>query len=108
MKTGKLFKTLVAAILGVALFNSCGKLVLGGYTVQRAITDEEIALFETVYNSSVEGYVPLTPKTVATQVVAGTNYRFICKDGNNKKYEVIIYKPAAGLGDPELTSFGKI
>ncbi|MCL2053404.1 MAG: hypothetical protein FWG90_03040 [Oscillospiraceae bacterium] len=48
----------------------------GGYGEVRNLTDEDLAVFEEAM-ADVDGvtYVPLT---VSTQVVAGTNYRFLC------------------------------
>ena len=80
-----------------------------------------------------EEYRPLEkaiPVEVATQVVAGINYRFLCKtgsgsgseteggskvegglkDGIGSKVEgadivVIVFKPLPGRGEPEVTGF---
>ena len=49
---------------------------LGAYTADRPLTDEDRALFESVMKDQTEAeYIPVA---VATQVVAGTNYRFTC------------------------------
>ena len=67
-------------VLSLTLLASCGRSsdpAVGGYTDQRRPTAEERALFEaTVASIDDTTYKPLN---VATQVVAGTNYRFVCK-----------------------------
>ena len=70
--------------------------LLGGYTIERNLSDDELALF----NEATSGLdVKYTPISVATQVVSGINYRFLCsypEDGNNKMAYVTIYKPLQG------------
>lgn len=82
--------------------------VVGGYTKQRRLSDEEKLLFESVAQE-VAG-VKYTPMNVSTQVVAGTNYRFLCKGksperGGEKFYAVItIHKPLPQQGEPRIIS----
>lgn len=52
------------------------KEILGGYTAFRKIEEKEKALFEKTMNLKGVSYIPLA---VATQVVSGTNYRFLCE-----------------------------
>lgn len=74
------------------------KMLCGGYTQQHELSDEDIALFR-----AVVGEGTYTPLTVATQVVAGLNYRFCCsKSSDTKKYFITIYKPLQG--DPVISS----
>ena len=84
--------------------------MLGGYTVHDTITAEDMDLFNNVMNG-LDG-VKYEPVIVATQIVNGTNYCFICKsttitqtlpEGISK---VIIYKPLSK--DPILSSIEKI
>ena len=79
--------------------------LLGAYTDWREVSQEELELFQATYN----GDVALTPECVATQVVAGTNYKFICHDRNGKKYQVIIYQklPCDG-SEAEVTSIEEL
>lgn len=49
---------------------------LGGFTSFREITKEEISLFEKAMNGLVG--VRYTPLAVATQVVNGINYSYLC------------------------------
>ena len=64
------------------------KQVTGGYTKQRNLTREDKILFKNTYR----GKDKLTPVSVATQVVNGTNYEFICKDKRGRIVTVTIYK----------------
>ena len=77
--------------------------LVGGYTEQRNLNEEELQLFSNTYT----GEDTLTPVTVATQVVAGTNYRFICKDPKGNQMVVVIYQPLPGQGDPMVTQVSK-
>lgn len=62
--------------------------VVGGYTEYRELSDEDKTLFAKAY----KGDVKLTPQSVATQVVAGLKYKFVCKDESGKKYLVTIFQ----------------
>lgn len=72
----------------------------GGYTDYRALTDEDAELFANVY------VVPpaLTPYAVATQVVAGTNYRFLCRDAAEQEYVVTIFVPLPCNADTQQSA----
>ena len=76
------------------------EMLCGGYTKFRKPTAEEKALFANTYKSDTI----LTPSMVATQVVAGMNYKFRCKDKKAHTYEVTIYKPLPNQGEPTVTS----
>ena len=78
--------------------------MVGAYDDGRTPTKDEIELFKDTYKGDIE----LTPITVSTQVVAGTNYKFVCKDKSGRTYQVIIYQklPAYG-GEAEVTSIEK-
>lgn len=62
--------------------------VAGGYTQQRKLTTKDKQLFKSTYI----GKEKLTPISVSTQVVNGTNYKFICKNKYGKQVTVIIYQ----------------
>jgi len=94
----KYFKLLTAVAVS-CLVLSCMEMV-GAFSSERDITDDELALFDIAYS----GDISLTPKTVATQVVSGTNYAFVCRDSEKKVYTVIIYEPLPGQGEPEVLS----
>lgn len=66
--------------------------VVGGYTDYRELSDEDKTLFAKAY----KGDIKLTPQSVATQVVAGLKYRYVCKDGSGKKYMVTIFQNLSG------------
>ena len=68
--------------------NQHDKQMAGGYTQQRNLTKQDKQLFKNTY----KGKDKLTPISVATQVVNGTNYKFICKDKRGKKVTVVIYQ----------------
>lgn len=104
----------VAAVVAVLCLTSCncGKTttesrerptMLGGYTQERPLSKEEKALFDKAY----KGEVALRPVSFATQVVAGTNYAFLCKDKGGNKYMVVIYQPLPGQGEARMTSIKK-
>ncbi len=71
----------------------------GAYTQQRDLTPEELDLFRNTMKDDA-----YTPYSVATQVVAGINYRFCCK-GPDGDVVVTIFKP---LNDaPRVTEISK-
>lgn len=76
------------------------KPMCGAYSEQRKPTEEEVAMFNGVMTE--QGY---TPNTVATQVVAGLNYRFYCTAPDGADCIVTIYKPLQGA--PSLSSISK-
>ena len=75
--------------------------MVGAYTEGHQVSNEEMTLF----NETYKGKEKLTPVSVSTQVVAGTNYRFVCKNEKGKKVTVVIFKalPCNG-GKAEVTS----
>lgn len=111
MKTGSTLiriAALLAVILGFTGFQ-CSEVdgnrhLCGAYTGQRAVTAEEMELFESVIGT-IDTITEYTPVSVATQVVAGLNYKFLCRyddrNGSTGDCYVVIYQPLQG--DPELT-----
>lgn len=83
------------------------EMLCGGYSPESTeISAESLALFQSLIADSENKN--LVPISVSTQVVAGMNYNFVCKDSvTNKSYEVIIYKPLPGRGDPSITSINE-
>lgn len=77
--------------------------LVGAYSKYVKPTAEELALFAAVY----QGEPSLTPVEVASQVVAGVNYSFRCKSTDGTKYEVKIFQPLPGQGNPRLISVVK-
>lgn len=70
----------------------------GGYTEQRALTAEDLALFNETVDTAQMAY---TPVSVATQVVSGMNYKYFCSysdpaSGKTGNCWIIIYKPLQG------------
>ena len=74
--------------------------ICGGYTSQRVVTPEDQALFD----ATVENASEYSLTSVATQVVNGTNYRFLCKS-NGERCWVTIYRPLNG--EPSVTEIRK-
>lgn len=72
------------------------KVAMGAYSIYHAVTEEENAIFRSAMNLVGVDYEPLA---VATQVVAGRNYRFVCNakvvssQENNYLALVTIFQP---------------
>lgn len=106
---------LLAAVLSCANM-SCDRLsgitsersVVGGYSEPRKLSDEERALFDSVA-AEIAG-VKYEPINVATQIVADTNYRFLCKgketERRGKKFYavIVVHKPLPNAGEPRVMS----
>ncbi len=100
------FKSMLVALLATFCFSSCSSQkepMCGAYSDYEKVTDEDVEFF----NQNYKGDVALTPKKVAKQVVAGLNYSFKCK-GEDGKYEVVIYEPLPGQGEPTVSSVTKL
>jgi len=72
------------------------EILCGAYTEQRELSDEDLALFR-----KLMGETPCSPLSVATQVVAGLNYRFWCIYDNGTENSpghcfITIYQPLQG------------
>lgn len=84
----------------------------GGYTQQRPLEVSERELFRQV-TAGMTG-VSYTPESVATQVVAGTNYRFVCKaktvtaDPETYEAEIIVFKPLPGRGEAKISKITRL
>lgn len=77
--------------------------MVGAYGNQRPVTEKELELFRKMTSSSA---MKFTPISVATQVVAGTNYKYLCKCEDaagisSTLCEIVIYEPLNG--NPEVT-----
>ena len=111
---------LTIAALAAMLLTACGSpekrtekqqektILCGGYTGQRPLEASDRELFRRA-TTGMTG-VSYTPESVATQVVAGTNYRFICTAktttpgleaaagagrGENREDHAVVAPPAA-------------
>lgn len=107
---GKIMKKLIWIVAVVLLFAmvlpGCAQTkaeeeqVVGGYTADRALAAEDRAIFDEAM-AGLMG-VSYEPTLVATQVVAGTNYRFtatatvVVPDAEPSLVHIFIFKP---LGD---------
>ena len=104
-----MLKFLTPLAIMMSLFCSCApkgevrtqeteKTLCGGYTAQRELTEEEMALFRSVTGT---GDMTFTPLSVSTQVVAGLNYKFWCRyedkvhDASGHCW-IVIYKDLQG------------
>jgi len=80
------------------------EMLLGGCSEQRPLTAEDSAVFAEATKDYA--YLGLKPQSVATQVVAGKNYLFICEmkafGGPATQTNVKIFKPLPGQGVAEL------
>lgn len=75
----------------------------GGYTKQKRLSTEDQEMFDTVMKT-VDNGKTYEAVSVATQVVAGTNYRFevkITENGKQTEGYVVIFQPLPGQGDAE-------
>ena len=80
------------------------EMLMGGFSEQRPLAAEDSAVFAVATKDYA--YLKLKPLSVATQVVAGTNYLFVCEtSGFNRpptETMVKIFRPLPGRGEPEL------
>ena len=104
MKTLKLF-TVTAMALCMASCASIRKSPLtGAYDKSTKLTAKEDSLFQAVVLSLSHSDLQLKAVKVARQSVAGTNYRYECRDKNKKKVEVVVFQPLPGQGEAIITS----
>lgn len=86
------------------------EMLCGGFTEQRSLAAEDSAVF-TAATAKDYAYLNLKPLSVATQVVAGTNYLFYCTmqafGGGEENVQVKIFRPLPGRGEPQLVSVDK-
>ena len=90
-------KALALAITLASMLSCDGGPVCGGYTVPHSLNSLEKTIFKLAVPDSL-GY---TPKKVSTQVVAGYNYKYKCKDSHGKKCTIVVYDPIVGF--PHVT-----
>ncbi|MFV0411899.1 MAG: hypothetical protein ACK5L3_01350, partial [Oscillospiraceae bacterium] len=85
---------------------------VGAFREERELTADEKELFEKAVAELVG--VKYEPIRVSTQVVNGTNYKFLCKgtaaDANmtESEYYVTIYLPLGENAVPEITNIEEI
>lgn len=89
---------LLSMVAGLGIVTGCSKndntndqesTLCGGYTNYRPVTDEDLAVWKEYY----KGEEVLTPIEVATQVVAGTNYRFRCLNADGDIVLITLFVP---------------
>lgn len=85
------------------------EMLMGGYSEQRPLVAEDSAVFAEATKDYA--YLGLKPLSVSTQVVAGTNFLFVCEmkafGGPAVQANVKIFRPLSGRGNPELISVEK-
>lgn len=75
----------------------------GGFTPQRPLGEKDAELFRQATSQLSD--VRYTPVSVATQVVAGINYRFICEaetvteQPEHFRAEIVVFVPLPGRDD---------
>lgn len=84
-------------------------MLCGGWTEFRGLTPEEEKMFQKTMTLDGVGYNPFA---VATQVVSGTNYKFLCNATTITNppslflAQVVIYAPVDG--DPMITTISQV
>lgn len=115
---------LTIAALAAMLLTACGSpekrtekqqektILCGGYTGQRPLEASDRELFRRA-TTGMTG-VSYTPESVATQVVAGTNYRFICTaktatpGPETYEAEIIVFQPLPGQGEAKIAKITRL
>lgn len=93
-------------------FPANGKRVVGGYGPVEELRKEDRAVFEAAMKDA--GGVTYKPLKVSRQVVAGTNYRFLCQGissepGQRRFWAVVrIFAPLPGRGAPSVTEIHQV
>ena len=94
----------VEAFFGNLEAGKTDEMLMGGFSEQRPLAAEDSAVFTEATKDYA--YLGLKPLSVSTQVVAGTNYLFVCEmkafGGPAVQTNVKIFKPLPGRGAPEL------
>lgn len=94
----------VEAFFGNLEAGKTDEMLMGGYSEQRPLTAEDSAVFAEATKDYA--YLGLKPLSVSTQIVAGTNYLFVCEmkafGGPAVQTNVKIFKPLPGRGAAEL------
>ena len=85
------------------------EMLMGGFSEQRPLAAEDSAVFAEA--TADYGYLGLKPLSVSTQVVAGTNFLFVCEmkafGGPAVQANVKVFRPLPGKGAPEMISVEK-
>ena len=97
-------KAEVAAFFGNLETGKTDEMLMGGFSEQRPLAKEDSAVFAAATKDYA--YLGLKPLSVSTQIVAGTNYLFVCEmkafGGPAVQTNVKIFKPLPGRGEPDL------
>lgn len=94
----------VEAFFGNLETGKTDEMLMGGFSEQRPLAAEDSAVFAEATKDYV--YLGLRPLSVSTQIVAGTNYLFVCEmkafGGPATQTNVKIFKPLPGRGVAEM------
>ena len=97
-------KAEVAAFFANLETGKTDEMLMGGFSEQRPLAKEDSAVFAAATKDYA--YLGLKPLSVSTQIVAGTNYLFVCEmkafGGPAVQTNVKIFKPLPGRGEPEM------
>jgi flavodoxin len=94
----------VEAFFGNLETGKTDEMLMGGFSEQRPLAAEDSAVFAEATKDYA--YLGLRPLSVSTQIVAGTNYLFVCEmkafGGPATQTNVKIFKPLPGRGVAEM------
>jgi flavodoxin len=94
----------VEAFFGNLETGKTDEMLMGGFSEQRPLVAEDSAVFAEATKDYA--YLGLRPLSVSTQIVAGTNYLFVCEmkafGGPATQTNVKIFKPLPGRGVAEM------
>ncbi|PWJ66476.1 Flavodoxin [Fibrobacter sp. UWB15] len=94
----------VEAFFGNLETGKTDEMLMGGFSEQRPLAAEDSAVFAEATKDYA--YLGLRPLSVSTQIVAGTNYLFVCEmkafGGPAMQTNVKIFKPLPGRGVAEM------
>lgn len=94
----------VEAFFGNLETGKTDEMLMGGFSEQRPLAAEDSAVFDEATKDYA--YLGLRPLSVSTQIVAGTNYLFVCEmkafGGPATQTNVKIFKPLPGRGVAEM------
>ena len=94
----------VEAFFGNLETGKTDEMLMGGFSEQRPLAAEDSAVFAEATKDYA--YLGLRPLSVSTQIVAGTNYLYVCEmkafGGPATQTNVKIFKPLPGRGVAEM------
>ncbi len=98
-----MMKRLIYILAILFVFVSCrskDNALVGAYGHPSQITPE----IQKLFIQAMKGDMRFTPKKVRMQIVAGTNYEFLCMDTDKNPHTVVVFNPLPGRGGPRVVS----